>query len=170
MHSKQDGLFNGPQCEGDASICVIADDNGDNNFITVRKAGVLITSGSTSRVQVYDRDSESLIYDSANSDLDDPIVVAASSVRRVQVRITDPLLQMLPHLTGIDISSDPLIGTEGTQLTVNNIGCSADSCGTFVNYVISNDVTAATTEVLTVTTTTNNLVTTLHTIEFNLQN
>ena len=148
----EDALFNGPQCEG--SLC-----SNDSEFITVRKALVLITSSSFAHIRITengygdgdnsdgDEGDGTLLSSNYSTETESSLSIAAGTNADVFFAISDTKLQSLPKDTRISISWTLGDNTASYEYIVNNSNCSAgikikavrsDYCGSNMNITISN--------------------------------
>ncbi|NVK24268.1 MAG: Ig-like domain-containing protein [Gammaproteobacteria bacterium] len=126
----QDGLFNGPQCQ--ASSC------GENNLVTLRKAALLIMSGSTAYFSVENvGNSDEYFSDfSADTNLDadnskTTFTVPTNAI--IGIKFSDSAQQTLPNGTNIYINTDGEgdvpDGSATPTYTINNTVGSTDVDG-----------------------------------------
>ena len=135
-HTIKNDLFNGPQCDG--SSCATT------NFITIRKATVLITSGSAASYRLTDNTGGQVIrsnYD--DSATNSAVSIARGSSNSFSLQVADEALQTMPSGTIISISSTvgDLIG--GNTYTVPNTRGTSDPDGyggVTLSFVIANNL------------------------------
>lgn len=118
-----DNGFNGPQCQ--ATSCP------ENRLITIRKAGVIITSGSKAFFKVKNKNNGDVYYD----DFGGATVAPIPSNTDLVIEISDSKLQTLPKDTKviIGLSGVPDEGDEPTYEIGNTLG--TGSIGTFNGIV-----------------------------------
>ncbi|MDU0113888.1 Ig-like domain-containing protein [Psychrosphaera aquimarina] len=88
-----DGLFNGPQCN--ATQC------SNNSFITIRKAGVIITSGSKPYFIIENKNTGEIYYDGFGAATLSPIPASTD----ILIKISDSQRQTLPANTRIYVNT-----------------------------------------------------------------
>lgn len=142
VHSSENGLFNGPQCQGDNCA--------SSPFVTIRKSVVLITASSNAYYRITNADSSEVLA----SNFDNTATGASISVPRgdsvrLNFEVSDTAFQTMPFQTNINVSSSvgDLLG--GADIEVANTRGTNDPDGFGGNsfqLTLSNNLSADATE------------------------
>ncbi len=154
LFTEADKLFNGPQCQ--ASICP------DNTLITIRKAGVIITSGSEAFFKIKNKNTGDVYHD----DFGGATVGTIPANTDIIVEISDSQLQTLAKDTKVIIGLNgvPDDTEEPTYVIANTQGTGAVNTFNGIVHELNTGNTAFTLGVLV---TTPNAVTTSFSIDIN---
>jgi len=122
-----DGLFNGPQCSQEES-----DNCSSTPLIDIRKAGVLIMSGSYAYFSVEDQDDGTEYYSDFNDGDSTEITVASGT--DLLLKISDSQLQTLPNGTDIYIDTSGIIPDDEAADPIYTIGNKVGNVGEFNGF------------------------------------